>query len=349
MKPGIVLSSFTRNAPSSRRKKSTRAIASHRHASNAAHRQRAHLGGLRVGRAARARAARPCRPRTCRRSRRSRRPGTTSPGTDASRRVVAEHADLDLAADDRLLGDDPLVVTRARARSRRRAPRASRAFDTPTDEPMFDGLHEAREPELGLDPVGERRRVVRCRATRGSAPAASPAAANARFIMILSMPTAEPSTPAPTYGQAGQLEQALHRAVLAVRAVQQRQHDVDRERRARAERHELGAAGSDGSSTGEPADRERGRQRVARALELRDRVVGQQPATVGRDRDRARRRTSRDRAPARPRPRSRATRRARPTARRTAAARAGARAPSTATTWSTARIPRPMMNRPPSP
>ena len=47
--------------------------------------------------------------------------------------------------------------------------------------------------------------------------------------MTLSIPTAEPSTPEPTYGEAGELEQALHRAVLAVRTVQQREHDVGSE------------------------------------------------------------------------------------------------------------------------
>ena len=40
------------------------------------------------------------------------------------------------------------------------------------------------------------------------------------------MQTAEPSTPAPTYGTSARLEQPLHRAVLAERAVQHREHDV---------------------------------------------------------------------------------------------------------------------------
>ena len=42
------------------------------------------------------------------------------------------------------------------------------------------------------------------------------------------MHSAEPSTPEPTNGHAGQLEHPLHGAVLAVGAVQQRQDD-DRE------------------------------------------------------------------------------------------------------------------------
>ena len=43
----------------------------------------------------------------------------------------------------------------------------------------------------------------------------------------LSMAAAEAKTPEPDVGDAGQLEQALERAVLAVGAVQQRQDDVD--------------------------------------------------------------------------------------------------------------------------
>ena len=54
----------------------------------------------------------------------------------------------------------------------------------------------------------------------------SPAAVSICFIMILSMATAEPSTPDADVRQAGELEQALHRAVFAVGTVQQREHDV---------------------------------------------------------------------------------------------------------------------------
>ena len=41
----------------------------------------------------------------------------------------------------------------------------------------------------------------------------------------LSIDSAEPSTPGADVGHVGQLEQALHRAVLAVRAVEEREHD----------------------------------------------------------------------------------------------------------------------------
>ena len=52
-----------------------------------------------------------------------------------------------------------------------------------------------------------------------------PLAASTCLAIALSIASAEPSTPAPDVGHVGQLEQALHRAVLAHRAVQQRQHD----------------------------------------------------------------------------------------------------------------------------
>ena len=48
-----------------------------------------------------------------------------------------------------------------------------------------------------------------------------------RFMTALSMPTAEPSTPGADVRDVGQLEQPLHRAVLAVRAVQHREDDVE--------------------------------------------------------------------------------------------------------------------------
>ncbi len=53
----------------------------------------------------------------------------------------------------------------------------------------------------------------------------------AAFIITLSIPTADPTTPEPTYpGQVGQFEQPLHGAVLAVGTVEEREHDVDVER-----------------------------------------------------------------------------------------------------------------------
>ena len=71
------------------------------------------------------------------------------------------------------------------------------ALDTPTDEPMLAGLTKQGRPSS--------------RSTRAQNPATSPPsrsgrkrgvgspqATNARFIITLSMPTAEPSTPAPT-------------------------------------------------------------------------------------------------------------------------------------------------------
>ena len=50
------------------------------------------------------------------------------------------------------------------------------------------------------------------------------------------MHSAEAATPAPTYGDSGELEEALDGPVLAERAVEDRQHDVDLADRARRRR-----------------------------------------------------------------------------------------------------------------
>ena len=82
-------------------------------------------------------------------------------------------------------------------------------------------------------------------------------------------------------GKIGQVEQALHRAVLPEGAVEQGQHDIDiettptRRRDHRAQRLQLGAL-----------DRERGRQQVGTGGQQRGRVLGGVPLTIGGDRHR---------------------------------------------------------------
>ena len=58
-------------------------------------------------------------------------------------------------------------------------------------------------------------------------PTGSPAAASTVFIIALSIITAEAVTPGPDVADVGEVEQALDRAVLAERAVQEREDDVD--------------------------------------------------------------------------------------------------------------------------
>ena len=97
-------------------------------------------------------------------------------------------------------------------------------------------------------------------ARHASGPGGCRAAASTCLAIALSIATAEPSTPAPTYGTVGQLEQALHRAVLAHRAVQQRQHHrarraavgvAEHRRRRRATAPAARAAGSASGPGGE--------------------------------------------------------------------------------------------------
>ena len=120
VKPGIVLSSFTRNdAVGAQEEVDPR----HRLAParlERAHRERAHLGGLGVGQRRGREQLAPCRPRTCRRSRRSRRPGP--PRRAATPRAGRRRArDLDLAARRPPPRRGSTRRTRARARSRRRS------------------------------------------------------------------------------------------------------------------------------------------------------------------------------------------------------------------------------------
>ena len=62
----------------------------------------------------------------------------------------------------------------------------------------------------------------------------SPTAANARFIITLSIADRGADHARADVREVGQLEQALHGAVLAVGTVEQREHDVDVERARRA-------------------------------------------------------------------------------------------------------------------
>ena len=66
---------------------------------------------------------------------------------------------------------------------------------------MFAGFTKHGNAELGLDRARRTRRRRGRRAASARARSRDPAAANICFIAILSIATAEPSTPAPTYGR----------------------------------------------------------------------------------------------------------------------------------------------------
>ena len=143
--------------------------------------------------------ARPCRLRTCRRSRRSRPPGTTSPGTDASGGSSPSTPTSISRPSDRLLGEDPLVELSACAIASSSSARV-RAFDTPTDDPMFAGLTKhgnPSSPSTAIDelvdfvPVAEREVRAAVRQARGR---------ERPLHHDLVHRTADPNTPAPTYG-----------------------------------------------------------------------------------------------------------------------------------------------------
>ena len=111
---------------------------------------------------------------------------------------VAEHGDLDLAADDGLLEDEPSSCRAERDRGAA-ARRGRAALATPDRGAHVGGLHEDREPSpletvtaasAGCSTVGP---VERQPAGLGDA-----AAASTSLAMALSMASAEPSTPEPT-------------------------------------------------------------------------------------------------------------------------------------------------------
>ena len=343
------------HAVARRRKKSTRAIASHRHASNARTASARTVGGLGVGRAA--------------------------PGTSSSRLavlvlvgvVVEVGAGHDLAR----------AATPPAGRRRARRPR-SRGRSTASSARIHSSYVE-RVRDRGVE-LGARRAPSTRRPTSPCSPASRSTGARARprpgrrtrrrswpsrsaryarlrqpggrehalhHDLVHADRGAEHARA--DVRQAGELEQALHRAVFAVRAVQQREHDVDAERRTpTSTRHDSGAPGSLGSSHRLALDGERGGQRRRARLEHARRASpASSHATVGRDRRPARPRSARDRAP-----RATATAVTRdtscsadrpPNSSITRTPATVATAPSAARTCSTARMPSPMMNRPPSP
>ena len=118
--------------------------------------------------------------------------GQRRPGVE-----VAEHGALDLAADDGLLDDQPLVVARPLVESARSSSR-SWALVTPTDEPMLAGFTNIGKPSSSArrrDQVG----VVDLGLVEARPFGLGDAlAANTSLALALSMARAEASTPQPT-------------------------------------------------------------------------------------------------------------------------------------------------------
>ena len=104
------------------------------------------------------------------------------------------------------------------------------------------------------------------------------------MALSLSMHRADPSTPGAHERDVGQLEHPLHRAVLAPRAVQQRQHD---HRHVVADRGRDGGKRLDRGARGfQAGDATRGRRELAGpAVEGGDGLVGADPVALARDAD----------------------------------------------------------------
>ncbi len=237
----------------------------------------------------------------------------------------------------------PLVVRRARARSRRASSSRVRALLTPTDEPMLDGFTKHGQPSS----ASARSRRTRRRRARRAAPTPRAVQPRGREHLLhrdLVHPDRGAEHPRAHVRQAGELEQPLHGAVLAVRTVEQRDHHVDVERRRLGctARHRTTRSPSTSNAAGSASRPDSSIRCASPASSQRPSVViptGTTSYLAGSsacgDRDRG---DPGDVVLGR-------------LGRRTAAAPAARRHADIVahTTWSTARIPRPMMNRPPSP
>ena len=141
----------------------------------------------------------------------------------------------------------------------------------------------------------------RCASSVSDGAVAMPASRSTALQTDLSIASAEPSTPAPTYGTSSISQQPLDGAVLAERAVQDRQHDVDVERRPGGGRHDRAATRRAAARRRRPPaapSGPRGRSRWPARRSARDRAP----------RPRRRRRRARCRAPTTARPERTATR-----------------------------------------
>ena len=103
-------------------------------------------------------------------------------------------------------------------------------------EPPRAGLTNTGQPSSAISsstrlrsaaPAARRGAASPGRGPPRTARPAGPRAAKISFMYSLSMPAALASTPAPTYGTPAISSRPWMRAVLAVGAVQQRQHHVD--------------------------------------------------------------------------------------------------------------------------
>ncbi len=258
------------------------------------------------------------------------------------RRRVAEDRDLDLTPFDRLLGDDPLVELERRLDRRVELGLVVRLAHADRRSHVR-GLDEARQPELRDDPTREHGAVLAV-AQREVVRLGHPAPGEHALHHHLVHGDRGAEHPRSDVRQVRQVEQPLDRPVLPVGTVEQREDDVDPEAAAPGRRHdapelvELRAL-----------DLERGGEcRRVVGDELACRVRLEPPAVAG-DRhghDLVALGVERARHGDRGSPRDVVLRG--PAPEHEHHARAG-RAGAHDTTCSTARIPSPMMKRPPSP
>ena len=146
---------------------------------------------------------------------------------DRRRHAVAEHADLDLGPLDELLDEHLLVVPEGELDRRRELLLGVHLRDADRRaEPR--GLDEDRIAERVLDRIAEPDRVV-----RGDRDAA---VAHDLLEQVLVHREGRGGDAGADVRDAGELEEPLHRSVLAERAVEDREDDVDGAEPSRAAR-----------------------------------------------------------------------------------------------------------------
>ena len=150
-------------------------------------------------------------------------------GNRSHRIVVAQDGDFDFAGFDAALDQNLLRELRggrsiAAASSRRCAPGSF-----PRKSPSVAGFTKnGKRNFLRISASTLARSVSHAsRENARNGTTGSPASRNKRFCISLSMPTAEAEHARADVGKSGQIQQSLHGAVLAKRAVQHRENDVD--------------------------------------------------------------------------------------------------------------------------